>query len=37
MFQIVCQENFDGGLEQSFIAEIYVHGQKNLFNAVNSK
>lgn len=37
MLQIVCQEGFDGGLEQSFIAEIYVHGQKNLFSSVSSK
>ncbi|KAG5672457.1 hypothetical protein PVAND_002584 [Polypedilum vanderplanki] len=37
MFQITCQEGFDGGLEQSFIAEVYVHGQKHLFSSVNSK
>ncbi|KAL7016960.1 hypothetical protein ACKWTF_010208 [Chironomus riparius] len=37
MLQITCQEGFDGGLEQSFIAEVYVHGQKHLFSSVNSK
>jgi hypothetical protein len=37
MLQIACQEGFDGGLEQSFIAEVYVSGQKHLFSSVNSK
>lgn len=37
MLQIACQEGYDGGLEQSFIAEVYVHGHKSLFSSVNSK
>lgn len=38
MLQVVCQEGFDGGLDQSFIAEIYNHGHKNMFSSsVNSK
>lgn len=37
MLRIACEQGFDGGLEQNFIAEIYIHGHKNLFSSVNSK
>lgn len=37
ILQIECVEGFDGGLQQEFLAEVYLIGNRHLFSSIKSK
>lgn len=37
ILQIECIEGFDGGLQQEFLADVYLIGGRHLFSSIKSK